>query len=160
MVTPASTPSSPLGNQDYRDQAEFRHAIRRFSRFSEQQARARNIPPQQHLLLLMVRGHSSYPCVSIGDLANQLQLRPHSASLLVARGVKRGLLIRTDDTSDRRRVLVSLTDVGQRLLEEITLANRQELQRLGGALFRDSFMHALRVRNEETANGDQPKSSL
>ena len=137
-------PEEALSDSDYQDQAAFRHAIRIFSRFSEQQARAADITPQQHILLLVVRGHPAYPAVSIGAVAEQLQVRHHSASLLVDRGVKRGLLIRTDDPEDRRRVLVSLTEEGQRILEAITIANRQQLRKLGGAIFRDSLRRALR----------------
>jgi DNA-binding MarR family transcriptional regulator len=136
-----------LGDTDYRDHADFRYAIRRFLRYSEQQARACGITPQQHLLLLIVRGHPSYPAVSIGEIAERLQLRHHSASLLVERGVQRGLLRREKDGVDRRRALVSLTDEGARILARITQANKQELKALDDALFRlrDSLRRALRT---------------
>lgn len=136
-------PPSVLTEQDYRDQADFRSAIRRFLRFSEDQARAAGITPQQHLLLLIVRGHSSYPGVTIGEVASSLQVRHHAASLLVDRGVKRGLLDRREDERDRRRALVTLTPEGQRILDRITLANRRELGELNDTLFRRSFMEAL-----------------
>lgn len=136
-----------FSERDYRDQADFRYAIRRFLRFSEQQARQEGITPQQHLLLLAVRGQLTYPNVSIGDIADRLQIRHHSASLLVDRGVKRGLLNRREDPTDRRRALVSLTPEGQRLLDRITQANRREMGMLEGALFRDSLRDALRAYN-------------
>jgi DNA-binding MarR family transcriptional regulator len=119
-----------LSDEDYQAQAGFRYAIRRFVHSSEEQARAAGITPQQHLLLLMLRGHPAYPVVTIKDLADRLQIRHHSASLLVDRGVKRGLLLRTGDAKDRRKVCVSLTEEGQRLLEQITCANRLELRAL------------------------------
>jgi DNA-binding MarR family transcriptional regulator len=130
-------------DRDYRDQADFRCALRRFLHFSEEQARMAGITPQQHLLLLIVRGHSSYPAVSIGEIADSLQIRHHAASLLVDRSVKKGLLDRREDPDDRRRALVSLTGEGQRLLDHITLANRRELGALEGTLFRDSLREAL-----------------
>jgi DNA-binding MarR family transcriptional regulator len=135
-----------LGDMDYRDHADFRYAIRRFLRYSEKQARACGITPQQHMLLLIVRGHPSYPAVSIGEIAERLQLRHHSASLLVERGVQRGLLRREKDAVDRRRALVSLTEEGERILACITQANKQELNALDEALFRlrDSLSRALR----------------
>jgi len=133
----------PLADGDYRDQADFRCALRRFLRFSEEQARAAGITPQQHVLLLVVRGHQSYPEVTIGEIAEALQVRHHSASLLVDRCVRRGLLHRRADTVDRRRALVSLTDQGQAVLDAITRANRQQLRHLEGHLFRDSFREAL-----------------
>lgn len=137
-----------LTDGDYRDQAGFRCALRRFLRFSEDQARAHGITPRQHLLLLIVRGHQSYPQVNMTDLAESLQLRQPSVSLLVDRGVKRGLLIRTEDPLDRRRILVSLTEQGERILEDITYANRHELSALEDSLFRDSIRLAS-VRAEE-----------
>jgi DNA-binding MarR family transcriptional regulator len=138
-----------LGNLDYRHQADFRYALRRFVRFSELQARKVGITPQQHLLLLMVRGHESYPAVSIGDIAERLQIEHHSASLLVERTVRRGLLNRETDGYDRRRVLVSLTPEGKNLLDQVTLANRKELATLEGLLFRTSFIQALREERTE-----------
>jgi DNA-binding MarR family transcriptional regulator len=105
------------------------------------------------MLLLIVRGHPSYPAVSIGEIAERLQLRHHSASLLVERGVQRGLLRREKDAVDRRRALVSLTEQGERILASITQANKQELKALDEALFRlrDSLSRAL--RNDALTSG-------
>ncbi len=142
-----------LGDTDYRDHADFRYAIRRFLRHSEKQARACGITPQQHMLLLIVRGHPSYPAVSIGEIAERLQLRHHSGSLLVERGVKRGLLRREKDAVDRRRALVSLTDEGERILACITQANRQELKALDDALFRLRGSLRRALRNSAVTSG-------
>lgn len=132
-----------FSDSDYRDQADFRSALRRFLHFSEQQARHAGITPQQHMLLLIVRGHRAYPSVNIGQVAESLQLSHHGASLLVDRGVRRGLLNRREDQEDRRRALVSLTTEGQQILDQITEANRKELGALEGVLFRDSLHQAL-----------------
>lgn len=133
----APVPESPsLRDEDYRAQADFRYRVRRFLRYSEQQARAAGITPQQHLLLLIVRGHPSYPGVSITEIAEQLQVRHHSASLLVERVVRRGLLLRSGDPTDRRKALVSLSPQGLEVLERITHANRQALGDLQDALVR------------------------
>ncbi len=128
-----------LSARDYRALAQFRRALRQFLRFSEEQARASGITPQQHLLLLVVRGHAAYPNVSIGDAAQALQISHHGASLLVDRSVRKGLLDRREDQQDRRRALLSLTEAGQEILDRITEANRRELGVLEGSLFRDSF---------------------
>ena len=125
-----------LSDDDYQAQANFRYAMRRFFRHSEEQARSCKITPQQHMLLLIVRGHPKYPGVSITEISEHLQIRHHSASLLVERGVKRGLLHRQQDPVDRRRALVSLTNEGAHILDQITLSNRRELQALGTALTR------------------------
>jgi DNA-binding MarR family transcriptional regulator len=142
--TPTPTGTEPtLSDSDFRDQAEFRAALRRFLRFSEEQSRVYGITPQQHLLLLAVRGHGHYPNVSIGDVAEALQIRHHSASLLVDRCVRRGLLSRREDPADRRRALVALTDEGQQVLDDITKANRRQLQSLKAQLFRETLWQAI-----------------
>jgi DNA-binding MarR family transcriptional regulator len=135
-----------LSDDDYQAQANFRYAMRRFFRHSEEQARMCKITPQQHMLLLIVRGHPKYPGVSITEIAEHLQIRHHSASLLVERGVRRGLLIRQQDQNDRRRALVSLSPEGTHVLEQITLSNRSELKALENALkpLRDSMRRAER----------------
>jgi DNA-binding MarR family transcriptional regulator len=140
----ATAPKGRLSDSDYRDQADFRSALRVFLRFAEEQARALGITPQQHLMLLVIRGHRSYPGVSIGEVADSLQIRHHAASLLVDRAVKRGLLVREEDATDRRRALVTLTPTGQELLDKITLANRRQLGSLDTMLFRQSFIDALK----------------
>lgn len=123
-----------LTDVDFRAQAEFRYAMRRFLHFSEESARAAGITPQQHLLLLAVRGHPSYPAVNITEIAEHLQVRHHSASLLVDRAVNRKvnevpapLLYRVQDSTDRRRALVSLTPEGEDILTGITTENRRVL---------------------------------
>lgn len=133
-----------LNDEDYRRQADFRYAIRRFSAYSERQAHAAGITPQQHLLLLTLRGHPSYPIVTVGDVADRLQIRHHSASLLIERAVQRGLLARGEDPTDRRKALISLTDRGAEILEQITVANRRELQGLDAEVFglRTSLLRA------------------
>jgi DNA-binding MarR family transcriptional regulator len=140
-----TTVASQFTDSDYRDQADFRRAWRRFLRFSEEQARLAGITPQQHMLLLIVRGHASYPRVSIGAVAEALQISHHGASLLVDRSVKRGLLNRKEDTQDRRRALVSLSFEGQKLLDRITEGNRRELTALEHDLFHDSLRQALQA---------------
>jgi DNA-binding MarR family transcriptional regulator len=148
-----------LGDEDYQTQAAFRSAVRRFIHSSEEYARAAGIPPQQYFLLLMVRGHPAYPAVTIRVLADQLQIRPHSASLLVDRAVRRGLLARSPVAGDRRKVAVSLTEEGAHLLEQIVRATRGELRRLD-VLFRDlqrSLLHAFpeAARDEQWAAAAQ-----
>lgn len=148
------TESRPLTDTEFQDQAEFRAALRRFLRFSEEQARRNGLTPQQHQLILAVRGHAHYPAVSVGAVAEALQIRHHSASLLVDRCVRRGLLDRREDAQDRRRALLKLTDEGQARLDAITAANRRQMQTLKGSLFRDSLWRALVEYEDGTTAGD------
>ena len=139
-----------LTDADYQILADFRCALREFLAFSEEQARAAGITPQQHMLLLIVRGHRAYPKVSIGDIAQALRISHHGASLLVDRGVRRGLLTRREDPSDRRRALISLSAAGQNLLAEITLANWRELHTLENELF-ETPLHVVTAEREPAA---------
>ena len=144
MEDKGRTVAGNLTDQDFQDQAQFRYGLRQFLRFSEVQARRAGVTPQQHLLLLLVRGHPSYPRVTIGDVAERLQVKHHSASLLIERTVQRGLLTKVADEADRRRNLVSLTAEGEGVLECITLANREELGALDKQIFKASFVEELR----------------
>jgi DNA-binding MarR family transcriptional regulator len=132
-----------FGEQDYRDQADFRRALRTLLRSAEEQARAAGLTPQQYLLLLVTRGHASYPHVTIGDLVDALKLQQSTTSLLVARSVKRGLVRRDVDPSDRRKVTITVTDQGQAVLDRVVAAQRQTIDMLEDALFRDSLREAL-----------------
>lgn len=119
-----------ISDHEYQSLARFRRTIRRFLHFSENAARAAGLTPQQHQALLAVRGHPE-GSPSVGDLADSLQLQPHSAAGLVDRLVRQELVTRVGDAKDRRRVLVHITPRGAELLESLTATHREELRRLG-----------------------------
>jgi DNA-binding MarR family transcriptional regulator len=123
-----------LSERDFQTLAEFRYQLRRFLRFSEQAARDAGLEPQQHQLLLAIRGLPAQRAASIGELADRLQLQHHSTVELVSRMVKRGLLERRRDTADLRRVLISLTTRGEQLLSTLSVLHRTELRSTGPAL--------------------------
>src|SRR5919199_202946 len=85
-----------FADSDYRDQADFRIALREFLHRSELHAQEAGMTDQQYLVLLVVRGHRKYPKVTIGDVARALHVRHHAASALVDRCVKQGLLDRVE----------------------------------------------------------------
>jgi DNA-binding MarR family transcriptional regulator len=116
---------------DYQALAELRYQIRRFLRFSEQAARNAGIEPQQHQLLLAVKGLPSETKPTIGALAERMQLQHHSTVELVDRLVGRGLLVRLRGTDDKRQVLIKLTAAGEAILEQLSLFHLQELQSVG-----------------------------
>jgi DNA-binding MarR family transcriptional regulator len=130
-------------SSDYRDLADFRYAIRLFLREAEEQAAQAGSTAQQRVLLLAIRGHASSPEVTVGDIAERLQIRHASASRLVERAVQCGLLQRREASADRRRAYVSLSEEGREVLERITRATKRELSLLQGALFRGSLRQAL-----------------
>jgi DNA-binding MarR family transcriptional regulator len=125
-----------LSPDDYQALAEFRYQLRRFLRFSEQAARFASLEPQQHQLLLAIRGAPSGKQPSVGELAERLQLQHHSTVELIDRTVERGLLERRRDSEDLRRVLIHLTRQGEAVLERLSVLHRTELRTTGPALVR------------------------
>ena len=120
---------------DYAALAEFRYQIRKFLHFSEQQARNAGIEPQQHQLLLAIKGVvESQQEPSIGILAERLQLQHHSTGELVDRLVERRLVSRSRSPEDRRQVLIRLTARGEIELERLSTCHLAELRTTGPAL--------------------------
>ena len=125
-----------LSQDDYQALAEFRYQLRRFLRFSEQTARSAGLEPQQHQLLLAIRGTPRGKQPSVGELAERLQLQHHTTVELIDRTVERGLLERRRDSDDQRRVLIHLTRQGKEVLERLSVLHRTELGTSGPALVR------------------------
>jgi DNA-binding MarR family transcriptional regulator len=125
---------SDLASRDYAALASFRYHIRRFLNFSQEAARAEGLEPQQHQLLLAVRTLSPGSGPTIGDLAEHLLIRHHSAGGLIDRMAVQGLVERLRSSEDRREVRIGLTAKGLAMLHRLTAAHRDELQRLGPQL--------------------------
>ena len=123
----SATSSAP----NFKAMAELRYQIRRFLRFSENAARQAGIEPQQHQLLLAVRGLPDGVKPTIGALAERMQLQHHSTVELIDRLVERGYLLRLRATDDRRHVLVKLTREGEKFLQKLSLHHLHELQSVG-----------------------------
>lgn len=121
--------ANDLGDGEYRALAHFRYALRKFLRFSEEEARRAGLTPAQHQLLLVVRGFAAEHPPSVSDLAERLQQRHHSAVELVDRAEVAGLVWREEDPADRRRHLVRLTPFGAATLARLSVAHRHELRR-------------------------------
>jgi DNA-binding MarR family transcriptional regulator len=117
-----------LTTSDYQALGAFRHALRRFLAFSEAGSSAMGLTPQQHQALLAVRAHTGSEAMTIGELAECLLIRNHSALGLADRLIEKGLLSRAASPQDRRRVLLYLTDAGAQQLETISRSNIGQLQ--------------------------------
>ncbi|HUE07441.1 MAG TPA: MarR family transcriptional regulator [Acidimicrobiales bacterium] len=115
---------------DYEDLLTLRTGLRRFLRWSEQQAEEAGLTPAQHQLLLAVRGHSDPRGPSIGEVADYLLLRHHSAVGLIDRADAAGLVERVRDPEDHRLVRLQLTAAGTKRLEALSAQHLEELQRL------------------------------
>ena len=110
--------------------------MRCFLRYSEEAARAQGIEPQQHQLLLAIKGLPPGKAPTISELANRLQLRHHSTVDLIDRLEKSGRIVREPGQKDRREVLVRLTPDGERVLRELSVAHQTELTNVGPKLMR------------------------
>lgn len=139
-----------ITNQEYQALAEFRYQLRRFLHFSEQAAREVGLEPQQHQLLLAIKGLPADRTASVGELAERLQIQHHSTVELINRMAERGLLKRSRDENDSRRVLVSLTDYGDEVLQRLSLLHRIELRTTGPAL-----VQALNALTNSQEGGEQ-----
>src|SRR5262252_1091070 len=123
-----------LTQQDFERLLEFRVTLRRFHRWSEDQARAAGLTHVQHQLLVAIKGHHGNRPPTVGDLAGYLLLRPHSAGELVDRAEAAGLVKRIPDGSDGRVIRVLLTAEGDRVMQELTRAHLERLHELAAVL--------------------------
>jgi DNA-binding MarR family transcriptional regulator len=125
-----------LSLDQYRDLAEFRRQIRQFLHFSEATAKSFGIEPQQHQLLLAVRGLPDGVKPTIREIASRMFLQHHSAVELVNRLEHTGAIERKPGPEDKREVWLRLSPLGRALLRKLAMAHRTELDRSGPELAR------------------------
>ena len=118
----------------YRQLAEFRHRIRQFLHFSEEAARCQGVEPQQHQLLLALKGLPEGLRPTVSTLSSRLCLKHHSTVELIDRLAERGIVVRRHSNEDRREVLVELTSRGKQLLAKLSLLHWEELQTVAPSL--------------------------
>ena len=113
---------------DYQALAEFRYQIRKFLHFSEQAVKKSGMERGQYQLMLAIKGMPMGVRPRIRELAEQMQIRHHSAVELINRLESRGLVRRERAQDDRREVLLALTPKGEKVLEELALHHHNELR--------------------------------
>ena len=126
--------SGHLRKGQFETLASFRYALRRFLHFSEDAAQAAGITPQQHQALLAIKGFPGRDQMTIGELAERLQLRHHSAVGLVDRLVAEKLVTRVPGQEDRRQVWIQITSEGEKTLGTLAAIHREQLRRMGPEL--------------------------
>jgi DNA-binding MarR family transcriptional regulator len=125
-----------LSKAQYEALAAFRYALRKFLHFSEAAAQNAGITPQQHQALLAIKGFPGRDRVTVGELAERLQLRHHSAVGLIDRLVLDKLVARAPSLVDRRQVFIQLTSRGEKTLEKLSTMHRKQFQHIGPELSR------------------------
>jgi DNA-binding MarR family transcriptional regulator len=121
---------------DYERLLAFRSELRAFLRWSEQAAHDAGLTPSLHQLLLVVRGHTAARGPTVGQAAEELHMRHHSAVELAQRAETLGLLRRERDAADHRRLHLQLTDRGRRHLETLTREHLPQIEALARTLER------------------------
>jgi DNA-binding MarR family transcriptional regulator len=108
--------------------------LREFLAISEEGARAHGLTGQQHQALLAIRAHRGPAAMSVGELAECLLIRSHSAVGLVSRLEERDLIARRESPADRRKALLELRPRGQDVVEAISIRNMGEIGRVSQVL--------------------------
>lgn len=156
-TTEAPEDARPVTAGEYEALAAFRYALRKFLRFSESAAREHGIPPQQHQLLLAIKGFPARDFATVTELAERMQLEPHSVVGIVDRCERSGLVCRSPHAGDQRVTEVHLTERGEAILEALTVAHRAEVRRM--ALLIETLRGALDGRSdagEKTTGEPEP----
>jgi DNA-binding MarR family transcriptional regulator len=120
-----------ISKAEYETLADLRYSLRQFVHFSEEAAQGAGVTPQQHQALLAIKGFPEKRDITIGELAERLQVRHHSAVGLVDRLVLKKFVVRKQHAADHRQVDLALTELGEETLEKLSAAHKEQLRRIG-----------------------------
>ena len=123
-------PPRGVTKDQYEVLAAFRRELRAFLRFSEQAAARVGLTPQQHQLLLAIKGYPGREWATISELSDVMALRHHSVVGIVDRSCRAGIVQRRPHANDHRYIEVVLTATGEARLEALTKSHVDELRRL------------------------------
>jgi len=94
----------------------LRPALLRIGRELRREARAVGVSPEQVTLLVAIK---YAPGIGVRELAARERISPPALTKHVDRLEREGLVVRTPSSDDRRRVGLTLSDEGQRLLRRV-----------------------------------------
>ena len=123
-----------LSAADYERLATLRFALRKFSEFSASAAQEEGLPSQQHQALLAIKGHPGPEPMTIGLLAGRLLIAPHTATELVNRLARNGLVDRNLDPADKRRQYLELTEKAQAIMLRLSATHMTEIKEMAPEL--------------------------
>jgi DNA-binding MarR family transcriptional regulator len=130
MMEKKSKNGKLLSKAEYEALSNFRYGMRQFLGFSEAAAEAAGLTPNQHQALLAIKGFPGREHLTNGELAERLRIKHHSAVGLVNRLETLNLVSRKQSDADRRNIYIALTESGEKLLEKLAVAHRDELKNL------------------------------
>jgi DNA-binding MarR family transcriptional regulator len=119
-----------LSDADYQQLADLRYGLRRFLHWSSVQARDAGITPTQHQLLLAIRSSRDPRGATVGEVAEVLIIRHHSAVGLIDRAQEAGLIERERDPDTQSVVHLRLTEFGALTLSALSEVHMRELAQL------------------------------
>jgi DNA-binding MarR family transcriptional regulator len=125
-----------MSSEEYEELADFRYQIRRFLNFSEDAAQSAGIAAKQHQALLAIKAMPKDERCTVGWLAARMFLQHQSAVGLVDRLEQSELVVRMPCPTDGREVILALTPHGNAILQQLSLAHREELEKTGPTLAR------------------------
>lgn len=103
---------------------------------------------------------ASRGAVSLSELSEATGIHLTRASRLCGRLVVKGLLDREDDPADRRRLTLTLTAAGQRVVGEVMRRRREGIQpildRMGAQMTKQRRAELTSLLNEFAAVGGEP----
>lgn len=97
-----------------------------------QRRQRKNREPSGYMASLVVIGAN--PGISQTEIAEALFIDPPNMASIMNRMVEAGLVLRTKDGSDRRRLSLSLTAAGQEQLAVVTEVSGQQMRSIAGGL--------------------------
>lgn len=116
------------------------------------------LPQYRALVVLASRGPSG-----LAELAEAVSVTPPTASRMCERLVKKGLVSRRHEKTDRRQVRLGLTGPGRKLIDEVTERRRAEIASLVASVppeDRDSVVGALKQLCERAGEVPEQDWSL
>lgn len=109
------------------DLLEFQEALRALNRLNADFLASLPVTDSGYQALAVIRGCDESAGLTMTELAEKLSSKPSSATELVDRLVKRGLVTRESNSCDRRLSIVQLTRKGQQLVDR---ARQEHLRHL------------------------------
>ena len=153
MARPDAFAGGPIVDQDaspspeeFAALARFRQTLRQFVAFSERAAADMGMTMQWYQALLVIKTRGADRSVSVGDLAEELLIKDHSAAELVSRLAEAKLVRRRVDPSDRRRSLLLMTPLADRALARLAAVHLARLHE-----DREAFLSVLHSDQDERA---------
>ena len=106
---------------------------------------------EYELLGMLVMGlEGAQKALSIGEISNVLQITPAGVTHLINPLEEKGLIERLKDPSDRRVVLIGITDTGISVAEELMAEVQEKLNGLINFLGEDDSRKLIELMNKVT----------